>query len=121
MQPRLDHDERRKKIRFPLRLAVGLVAGSHRSRASRTLTGNTENVSSNGFLIETESPLFIGERIFATFDWLASLNGTVKLRLETRGEVLRVYNGGLRAAVSIKSHQFKTRGSANHIASSAWT
>jgi hypothetical protein len=72
-------------------------------------TGESVNISSNGILFTTSSPLSIGLALELSIAWPVALNGTCPLKLVVNGRVTR--SDTTTAALQIEHYEFRTRGS----------
>ncbi len=101
-QDRMDALERRRSIRFPVKLQVRCRTG----RYFDDLSGEVLNMSSRGVLFTTDRKLEPSERVSLSISWPALLHDQVHLNLITEGEVVRAEPG--RAAVRIDKYEFRT-------------
>jgi hypothetical protein len=69
-------------------------------------TGMTVDLSSHGMLFETDRELRPGVGIQASIAWPVLLPNATRLQLVIGGEVVRA--AGVRAAVRIRHHEFRT-------------
>ena len=91
----------RKHVRFPVNAQAEYILGERTARAI------TQDISSGGVLLKTDSPLPIGKPIQVLIDWPAPLDRRCPLRLEIFGKVLRSNFAG--TAVGITRYEFRIR------------
>ena len=98
--------ERRRGCRFPIQLAI------HYERLNSPVAlhgmGTTMDFSRSGIAFTTEDHLPVGSMIRASVDWPAKLDGHCALKFIAFGHVVR--SDGGHAAVTIQTHNFRTRG-----------
>ena len=97
--------ERRSKVRFPVRLNV-----RYRTVLEPQFfgTGQTLNMSSGGLLIASQQPLVrAGVRLQITIEWPLLLQGITPLQLRAACQVVRCQ--GELFAVRLERYQFRTR------------
>ena len=95
--------ERRRAIRFPVRLPVRYsMKEAHAAHGA----GEILNMSSNGVLLTTESHLEPLKTVLLVISWPALLDGEIPLNLVASGRVVRSWDG--KAAVRIQKYEFRT-------------
>jgi c-di-GMP-binding flagellar brake protein YcgR len=101
-------NERRAKQRFRIEQEVRyrLLYGQ---RLAETGAGRTENISSGGVWITTQSQLAPGLPVELAMNWPALLNDVCPMKLMIYGCVIRSTENG--AAVAIERYEFRTQGS----------
>ncbi|GEM_PF-1944280 len=105
--PALDRPpDRRLRRRYVMERNVRYrVLEDHRCVASGS--GRTVNVSSNGVLFTTETPLAAGQSVELTVSWPALLDGICPLKLMIFGTVTRAEER--QAAIAIRRYEFRTQ------------
>ena len=82
--------ERRRAIRFPVRLPVRYsMKEAHAAHGA----GEILNMSSNGVLLTTESHLEPLKTVLLVISWPALLDGEIPLNLVASGRVVRSWDG----------------------------
>jgi len=97
-------NERRAKLRYPLRMNVRYQTMGLTSPVAGV--GQTLNVSSSGALLNCRSTIREKTRIRVVFEWPTLLNGAIPLQLITIGVVVRHQGSGL--AIAFEGYQFRT-------------
>jgi hypothetical protein len=97
-------EERRLKIRYPVRLAVYYRTVGRSQHLSGV--GHTVNMSSSGLLFECEHTLPPGTRIEATLEWPSLLDESIPLQLVTVGRIVR--SEGSTCGMAFVQYQFRT-------------
>jgi hypothetical protein len=100
--------ERRSAERFGMELEVRFK-DLHPKSVDRNGIGKTINISSNGVLFATSTPLMTGRRVEVSIDWPVQLNSKCALKLVAHGRIVRSDNGC--AAMEIEKHEFRTTAS----------
>ena len=100
--------DRRVSHRLPIEREVRYKVIGGKQLVRPTGLGKTLNMSSGGVLFTTESGLPEGARVELAVSWPAQLNGATPLKLVATGVLVR--SEERRAAISIQSYEFKTRG-----------
>ncbi len=98
--------DRRTAVRFPIEQDVRYKVFT-RTRIEGGL-GKTINMSSNGLLFTTESPMALGAKLEVAVNWPAKLDHKCALKLVTTGRVVRCENG--MTAIAIDRYEFRTQG-----------
>jgi len=99
-----EHD-RRRSIRFPIKSRLRWVV-LNRKTEPLSGTGETVDVSSNGFAFLSDVPLSPGCRLELDVEWPAELDGHVPIKLVVSGKVVRV--DGCIVCVTIDKREFRT-------------
>ena len=108
MDTHWDSDQnRRRTSRFPIVREIRYRIAT-KENLYEAGVGNTVNISSNGVLFTTETPLPAGGRVELAISWPAELNRNTALKLVARGKVVRIEDG--RAAAEIQNFEFRTMG-----------
>lgn len=92
-------------LHYPLRLAASFVTVTPPVCAG---DGKTLSISSSEVRFTASQAFAAGQRIQVSLDWPARLDNKIPLRLVVSGEILR--SGRNVAVMTIKSHEFRTRG-----------
>jgi hypothetical protein len=103
--PDPDNRDRRDRQRFPLRQRIQyeLAGGGVAVRGE----GTTIDFSSGGVQFTTEREIQVGRKIVCSVDWPVDLVDGCALKLVAQGVVVRSTLD--KAAVKIRSHEFRTR------------
>jgi len=104
-------DDRRSYKRLDIKQDVHYKVLGPKNSVKHAGSGRTIDMSSGGLLISTQSVLAEGERVEVSIAWPAQLNGVLPLKLVAVGRVVR--SNETQAAITIESHEFKTRGSSS--------
>jgi hypothetical protein len=97
--------ERRAADRFGIEREVRFKDLSKKS-VNQSGSGKTINISSNGVLFATSTPLTTGTRLEVSIDWPVQLNSKCALKLVARGRIVRSEKDC--AAMEIEQHEFRT-------------
>jgi len=97
-------EERRLKIRYPIRLPVYYRTVGRSQHLSGV--GQTINISSSGLLFECRHTLQPGTRIEATLEWPSLLDQSIPLQLVTVGRIVR--SEGSSCGMAFVQYQFRT-------------
>ena len=108
MNPENHTTERRASSRMSIERDVQYKL-LNRGQVDAESKGKTLNISSSGVLFTTEQVMIPGRRVEVAIDWPAQLNNKCALKLVARGRIVRFE--GVRAALEILQHEFRTRGS----------
>jgi hypothetical protein len=100
--------DRRVTHRLPIEREVRYKVIGGKQPVRPAGSGKTLNMSSGGVLFTTESDLPEGARVEIAVSWPAQLNGATPLKLVATGVLVR--SEEKRAAISIQSYEFRTRG-----------
>jgi hypothetical protein len=98
-------DDRRYKLTLDLRWKL-----VRRRKVLESGSGRTLDVSSSGVFFEAGRPLPVGLNVEISISWPALLHDTAPMQLVVSGKIVRVE--GLRAAVRMVQHEFRTAGAA---------
>ena len=98
--------ERRANTRFPLTLEVRFAVSERRALVE-TGSGRAIDLSSSGLSFTADRPLLTGQKLKASIDWPAQLDGGVRIQLIISGVVVRT--NGTTTALKIHRYQFTTR------------
>lgn len=99
---------RRRNLRFPLRLGVTCRWTGPVTHAGRIVVSESMNISSKSLVLATTEPFQPGQVLEASIDWPVLLDQRVNLSLIVEGKVIRA--GVDHAVVEIEKYWFKTRG-----------
>jgi len=101
----LPENDRRHSIRFPIKSQLRWAV-LNRKTGPLAGSGETVDVSSNGFAFQSDVPLALGCRLELDVEWPAELDGHVPMKLVVTGKVVRV-NGNI-VCVTIDRREFRT-------------
>jgi hypothetical protein len=99
--------DRRSDRRYDLRLDLRWKL-IRRRRILESGTGSTLDVSSGGVLFETDRPMQVGLNVEMSIAWPVLLHNVAQLQLVVLGRVVRSH--GLRTAIQMTQHEFRTVG-----------
>jgi c-di-GMP-binding flagellar brake protein YcgR len=102
-------DDRRSYKRLDIKQDVHYKVLGPKNSVKHAGFGKTIDMSSGGVLISTQSIIVEGEKVEMSIAWPAQLDGVLPLKLVATGRVVR--SDEKQAAITIESHEFKTRGS----------
>jgi hypothetical protein len=102
-----DADDRRRRLRFSLRMTVKCARIGTRFLLDHSIAGEILNISSKGVLFTTSEAFLPGQAVRAVIDWPIRLHNRVRLTLVVEGAVVR--SVGRLTAMDIERYQFKTR------------
>lgn len=97
--------DRRRSIRFPIKSHLRWTV-LNRKTGPLTGSGETVDVSSNGFAFQSDVALTTGCRLELDVEWPAELDGHVPMKLVITGKVVRV--NGCIVCVTIDRREFRT-------------
>jgi len=99
--------ERRQDRRYEIRLDLRWKL-IRRRRTLESGTGCTVDLSSGGIHFETDRPLPVGLNVELSIAWPALLHNMAPLQLVAFGKIVR--GNGIRTAMQMTQHEFRTAG-----------
>jgi hypothetical protein len=96
--------DRRYNLKLDLRWKL-----VRRRKVLESGSGRTLDLSSSGLFFEAGRPLPVGLNVEISVSWPALLHNIAPMQLVVSGKIVRA--DGMRAAVSILQHEFRTAGS----------